>query len=48
VSQFQVGAKLRLRLALFSVFERAKAPALSPAPATVTAPVLIGRERARA
>jgi len=48
VTQFQVGANLRLRLLLFSVFERAKVPAPVPAAAVVTAPVLIGRERARA
>jgi len=47
VPQFQTGANLRLRLLLFSVFPRAK----KPAPAgggVVTAPLLIGRERARA
>ncbi len=48
VSQFQVGADLRLRLQLFSVFPRAKAVTPAPSAAVVTAPVLIGRERARA
>jgi sulfate transport system ATP-binding protein len=45
VPQFQAGANLRLRLLLFSVFLRAKKPAPG---GVVTAPLLIGRERARA
>jgi sulfate transport system ATP-binding protein len=48
VAQFQVGAQLRLRLQLFSVFPRAAAPRPAAATAVVTAPILIGRERARA
>jgi sulfate/thiosulfate transport system ATP-binding protein len=47
VTQFQVGASLRLRLLLFSVFPRATA-VVAPSAAVVTAPLLIGRERARA
>jgi len=45
VPQFQTGAKLRLRLLLFSVFERV--PRVAPSPVVVTAPLLIGRERTR-
>ena len=45
VPQFQTGAKLRLRLLLFSVFERV--PRATPSPVVVTAPLLIGRERTR-
>ena len=48
VADFQVGASLRLRLQLFSVFPRASATPSAPAAAVVAAPVLIGRERARA
>jgi sulfate transport system ATP-binding protein len=48
VPQFQVGANLRLRLLLFSVFLRAEAAMVPPSAAVVTAPLLIGRERARA
>jgi len=47
VPQFQAGANLRLRLLLFSVFPRAKKPA-PVGGGVVTAPLLIGRERARA
>jgi sulfate transport system ATP-binding protein len=46
VPQFQATANLRLRLLLFSVFPRM--PRAVPSSVTVTAPVLIGRERARA
>jgi sulfate/thiosulfate transport system ATP-binding protein len=46
VPQFQAGANLRLRLLLFSVFPRAQKPASTSG--VVTAPLLIGRERARA
>lgn len=46
VPQFQIGASLRLRLLLFSVYERETRAA--PSPIVVTAPLLIGRERARA
>ena len=45
VPQFQIGANLRLRLLLFSVFERV--PRAAHAPVVVTAPLLIGRERTR-
>ena len=40
-----IGATLRLRLLLFSVFERV--PRAAPSPVVVTAPLLIGRERTR-
>jgi sulfate transport system ATP-binding protein len=44
VPHFRAGATLRLRLMQFSVFERGERVV---APATLEAPVLIGRERAR-
>jgi sulfate transport system ATP-binding protein len=44
VPHFIAGAALRLRLMQFSVFARG---ARTPAPATLAAPLLIGRERAR-
>ena len=45
VPQFHIGADLRLRLLLFSVFERV--PRAAASPVVVTAPLLIGRERSR-
>lgn len=46
VPQFQTGVNLRLRLLLFSVYERVPRP-VSASPIVVTAPLLIGRERTR-
>jgi sulfate transport system ATP-binding protein len=46
VPQFQAGTQQRLRLLLFSVFERAPRAA-STSPVVVSAPLLIGRERTR-
>jgi sulfate/thiosulfate transport system ATP-binding protein len=46
VPQFQAGANLRLRLLLFSVYERG-AQRAAHSPIVVTAPLLIGRERTR-